>query len=43
MALGDEKKLRPSSDNRSMNREECDAAKRQRKLVVRGTAENWGG
>lgn len=25
-----------------MNREECGAPKRQRKSVVRATAENWG-
>lgn len=41
-ALEDEKKGKPSSDNGSANREERGAAKRQRKLGVRGTAENWG-
>lgn len=42
IAPEDDKKGRPSSDNGSVNREECGAAKRQRKSVVRGTAENWG-
>ena len=42
VALEDEKKGRPSSDDGSVNREECGAAKRQRKSVMRGTAKNWG-
>lgn len=36
----DEKKGRPSSGNGSVNREECGATKRQRKSVVRRSAEN---
>lgn len=41
MALEDENKGEPSSDNGSVNRQECGPAKRQRKLGLTGTAENW--
>lgn len=37
----DENKGKPSNGNGNMNREECGAPKRQRKSVVRTTAENW--
>lgn len=42
MKSEDEKKGRPSNGNGNMNRGEGGAPKRQRKSVVRATAENWG-